>query len=244
MPVSLGGVLNLARMDRVQVLSQRTVREARSGSFVRPGTLVRREYPYWFFHCVDASGRLVVRSPGGYMEKVDPLDICDVQAGTPLRVMAVPRAVFLARSKCPVKLPGGRRFDEASDFEWATVMMVSKDRWARIDRVHVLFDDASLNEGDQWQTWSSLVRDQDVVMLNQCARRTILPVIGGRCIAGFSADHGLAAAERKHAREVHGFIRKRLVVRKAHQESGQWSSAVTGARAIAAEYRKKDQSWT
>lgn len=216
MSVSLGGVLNLARMDRVQVLSQRTIREARLGRIVRPGVLLEPEYPYWFFQCVDTEGRLVLRSPGGYMEKVDPLDVCDIQAGNPLRVRAMPRTLFLERLSRPVTKPGVQFYVDA-DFYWATVMFVSKDKWGRVDRVHVLFDDDRFNDDERWPTFSVPVLDEDRRMLNMRARRTILPVIGARCAAGFSADHGLAAAERKHAREVRGFIRKRVVVRRAHQ---------------------------
>lgn len=210
--VHLGCVLGLSPMDRVQVRSDKVFREA--AAFLRlsisPGDPRRKEgvaLPYWFVQATCADGRLVVRSPSGYKDYVDPLDVCDIQQGTPLRVRAVPVARFLDSLR--TFAPSGRSRFAPADFHWATVMFVSRAKRGVLDGVHVRFDDDDLNGGDRWDKVAVPIQDDDRRMLEKRARRTIMPVVS-RTSAPWSADQGLSASERKHERAVRKFIQERI----------------------------------
>lgn len=161
------------------------------------------DLPYWFFQRVLEDGRLEVRSPGGFVIAVDPLDVCDVLPGMPVTVRAMPRAVFLERLKLAPSERNGRAAE--SCFHEADVLHITKDRWGRVDMVVVLFRDATLNSGGPW---NAPIHPDDREALESKANRTWMPVVSPtRGAANHSADKGVAAAvdAARHAARL--FIR-------------------------------------
>lgn len=89
--IHLANALGLKPLDRVQVASKQILREARLGVF-KPVPA-----PFWFFQYVRPDdGMLCVRSPSGYADYVEPLDVYDMREGNALLVQAMPKQEFWA----------------------------------------------------------------------------------------------------------------------------------------------------
>lgn len=163
--MNLASLLSIPPLSKVQVASRAVIREA--GFTGGPSTL-----PFWFFQCV-REGLLELRSPGGYMHRVSPHDVCDVVPAEPLIVGAMPRARFTERLRLSARerqLSYGPHL-----FEPAQVMWVTKDKWARVDSVYVRF--LSEEHNHDLAPIACSVTDEGRNLLNAVARRDRLPVV-------------------------------------------------------------------
>jgi hypothetical protein len=162
--MNLASLLSLPPLSKIQVSSKAVIRDA--SAFGTPMVL-----PFWFFQC-EREGLLELRSPGGYMTRVSPLDVCDVVLADPLIVDAMPRARFLQR----LSLSPQERLSShgAHLFEPAHAMWVAKDKWGRVDAVHVRFVDGAFN--DVPGPIGCGVSDESRAFLNTVAKRDRLPV--------------------------------------------------------------------
>jgi hypothetical protein len=163
--MNLASLLSIPPLSKVQVASRTVIREA--GYSSGPSTL-----PFWFFQCV-RDGLLELRSPGGYVQRVSPHDVCDVVAAEPLIVNAMPRARFTQRLALSVQERQRSYGDHL--FEPAQVMWVTKDKWARVDSVYLRFISDAHN--DDPGTFACSVSDESRKLLNTVARRDRLPVV-------------------------------------------------------------------
>jgi len=184
----LGQALGLRALDRLQINDAAAIREM---------TLEKRRgqnypLPFMFFQRIRADGLIEVSSPGGYLMKVAPEDVCDLIAGEPIVVQAMPKKIYLERLKLSLREKQAAPGQDC--FEPAHVLRVEKDRWGRVDRVFVEFLDRGLNSEEQW---SAPIQDSDRTFLNQIARRDRMPVITAtKQAAGYSADKGVDNQER------------------------------------------------
>lgn len=163
--MNLASLLSIPPLSKVQVASRTVIREA--GFTGGPSTL-----PFWFFQCV-RDGLLELRSPGGYVHRVSPHDVCDVVPAEPLIVGAMPRARFTERLRLSARerqLCYGPHL-----FEPAQVMWVSKDKWAQVDSVYVRFLSEEHNHDPAPIACS--ITDESRNLLNAVARRDRLPVV-------------------------------------------------------------------
>ncbi|MYM92666.1 hypothetical protein [Duganella vulcania] len=160
------------------------------------------ELPFLFFQRVLPDGRLELRSPGGYQTYASPADVCDVIPGTMLKVRAMPRQVFLARLALPHneigKPPGVECYASAS------VLYVEKDRWGRVDRTFVWFDDDELNDAEA--AWPGPIHPDDRAAVASQARRACMPVVTPKGGASYSASQGTAASASNAAYAARRFF--------------------------------------
>lgn len=204
--LSLGQALGLHPLDRVLVNTQRTLREARTPHPSRQDLPL--ELPYWFFQFVRDDGLLCLRSPGGYADYVSPLDICDVIRSEPVKVRAMPLAIWLQRQRLPPQerpnAPGDQCYASAS------VLYASKDRWGHC-AYYVLFDNPHWNSPNDGRTRWAPIHDDDRREVERRTRRTLMPVVApvGH-LANWSADQGVARAEAKTAQTAQRFVRAAL----------------------------------
>lgn len=202
--MSLAVALGLRSLDRVQINNQRALDESRLFTDARGPHVL----PYWYFQRV-VGDKLEVRSPGGQALFVSPLDVCDVIAGTPLLVQAMPQSMFISRSKLPLS----ERIKQAGPefFAPAHVLYVQKDRWG-VGNVFVWFLDAAFN-GDR--PWSAPLPDAERRRIAALSRRTVMPVLS--CTkASYSADQGTTRSTDYDARVAALFVRAGLRGQKDH----------------------------
>lgn len=198
----LGAALGLKPLDRLQVNSKRHVTEARHDARARGAKDLQDELPWWYFQRVLPDGRLEVRSPGGYVDAIAPEDCCDViPCREPVHVRALPKARFLDTLKGPA---GQGRALADEDYAMASVLYVTRDRWGRVDRVAVWFDDCAHNA--DCMTFAP-VHPQDHAGLEALAVRTRMPVISVRRGAPASADYGVQARRTAAGHAVRTFFR-------------------------------------
>ena len=191
----LASTLGFKPLDRLQINSVNTIRDMTSGQRLY-------DLPFLFFQYARPDGLLEVCTPGGYTATISPLDICDVIDGKPLIVRAMPRNVFMDRSRLAIADRQARPGPEC--YAPAYVVKVSKDRWNRVDQTFVWFIDAELN-GDS--PIATAIHDEDRSLVVGHARRTNMPVI---CLTkgNYSADQGVAQ-ENDLARDIAArFIRE------------------------------------
>ncbi len=194
---SLAAMLGLRCLDRVQISSRREVAEARA--FARY-TDKPQELPFYFFQRI-VGDRIELRSPGGYACLVSPLDVCDVIPGTPLEIMAMPRAQFLKRLSLPV-LERGPDLAGPEAYAKATVRYATKNKWGQVEFA-VWFDDEALNESE---TFMAPLLPGERQRLEPFARRTVMPVQSRSGAAGYSADFGVQRAVDLHSHAARLFI--------------------------------------
>ena len=163
--MNLASLLSIPPLSKVQVSSKAVIRDA--SAFGEPIVL-----PFWYFQC-EREGLLELRSPGGYVARISPLDVCDVVLADPLIVDAMPRARFTQR----LSLSPQERLSSHGPhlFEPAHVMWVAKDKWGRVDAVHVRFVDDALNDAPG--PIACGVSDESRSLLNAASRRDRLPVV-------------------------------------------------------------------
>lgn len=181
--MNLGHTLGLRPLDKVQVANARIIREA---SHIRSSCsgLALDHLPFWFFIAVNCDGKLLVMSPGGYREHVDPLDVVDVCRAEPLRVLAMPQAAFIARTK--LSLAERQRAPGPECFALAQVLHASRDRWGNFSYA-VAFEDGSLNTEGYCSRYAPIA-DQHRSELANVTRRTRMPVVSSNSRANWSAD--------------------------------------------------------
>lgn len=185
--IKLGQAIGLRPLDRLQVNSASEIREMSIGG--RPNQ--KHPLPFMYFQRVCADGLLEVSSPGGYLTRIPPEDVCDILHGEPIIVQAMSKRVFTDRLKLSLserqKAPGPECYAPAY------VLRVEKNRWGTLDRVFVDFLDDALNSESQW---AAPLHDDDRRHLNEIARRDRMPVITPNRAAGYSADKGIERQER------------------------------------------------
>lgn len=180
--ILLASLIGLKPLDRIQI-NNKEMRSDSANWRVMNG-FRRDELPYLFFQRLLPNGRIEARMPGGRAIHVDIGDICDVIPGEPIQVRAIPQSVFIQRNSAV----GPLKFAE-EDYQAAHVLYVTKDRWNRVDRVLVTFDDPTLNGSS---TFSCPIHPNCREMLNATAKRTRLPVEGHTSSGTkVSADMGL-----------------------------------------------------
>ena len=192
---SLADLLSIPPLSRVQLNSRAIIREATL--FTRgPG-----EPPFWFFQCV-IEDMLELRSPGGFMVRVAPTDVCDIVTAEPLIVQAMPKEVFIDRLKLPLRDRSCVPTPEC--YSPAQVMWVTKDKWHRVDSVFVRFLEDRHNEGIS--TWSAPVTVASRDLLNQVARRDRLPVADLSSKASWSALNRERPEQREARKAIDAFF--------------------------------------
>lgn len=186
--MNLTRLLAIPALSKVEVSSRREIKEAQvftqwlGGCRNQPAVL---ELPFWYYQC-EYEGLLELRSPGGYMVRIPPDDVCDFIAAKPLLVEAMPRRTFTERAKLS---PIQRVQTYGPDlFQPAQVLWVSKDRWNRVDQVYVRFVDDSHNDGAG--PIPCCISDASRRTLNKVARRSRMPVAKHGATSSFSALSG------------------------------------------------------
>lgn len=214
----LCNLLGLKPLDRVQLNDAREIREMS----LAPQLGYEAELPFLYFQRPLEDGCLEVRSPSGYVTKVAPADICDFVAGDPIVVRAMPKSVFMERLKLSTSEPRPRPGPEG--FADAYVLYVSRDRWGRIDQVHVWFLDPKHNSD---KPWPAPLEDGERANLERLARRTRMPVLS-RTGGYRSADHGIAKQEAFTSDLVRHFINCAV----CGDRQGVEMLAMAGAKAV------------
>ena len=198
--LSLASLLSIPALSRVQVLSRRTMADASVNS---PGVL---ELPFWFFQCV-VGDQLELRSPGGYMARVNFDEVCDMIPAQPLIVQAMPRATSTQRNRLPIVQ---RQAAPSPDlFKPAQVMWVTKDRWSRVDSVYVRFLDERLNEGET--PTAATITDECRADLNRTASRERMPVSNRKTAANCCALSREPADRKLAKRSIERFMQAALI---------------------------------
>ena len=169
-------MLSIPALSKVQLNHRATIREA---ALATCGPV---ELPFWYFQRV-VDGMLELRSPGAFMVRVAPADVCDIVPAEPLIVQAMPKQVFIDRLELPLSDRSNKPSSEC--YQPAQVMWVTKDRWHRVDSVFVRFMDEHYNDGVS--TWSAPLDVASRVLLNRVARRDRLPVADISSKANWSA---------------------------------------------------------
>lgn len=184
-PITLAKALGLRPLDRVQINNAHEIHEfmclAKRGEHF--------DLPFFYFQRALNSGMIEVRSPGGYATEVDPRDICDIIRGEPVTVRAMPRSVFIERSR--LSLADRQKAPSADCYSEAYVLYAAKDKWGGVDAT-VWFKDESLNDG---KPFSAPVMDDDRAKLVANTKRTVMPVQNRHSSANYSADKGVERAQ-------------------------------------------------
>lgn len=173
---SLASLLAIPPLSKVQLMSKVALQDA---SIDSRGVI---DLPFWFFQCV-AGDKLEIRSPGGFMARVSPTDICDIVLADPIVVQAMPRHVLVERQR--LSLRERQQSPGPECYRPAHVLWVMKDKWARVDAAFVRFLDESLNESTGPQ--QAPLDDTSRVMLSAIARRDRMPVVSRQGQASWSA---------------------------------------------------------
>lgn len=200
--MNLGRSLGLRPLDKLQVANARLIREASYGRHPSNDAAQCR-LPFWFFIAVNVEGKLLVMSPGGYREHVDPLDVVDVCRGEPIPVMAMPKAACLARHK--LSLAERQRAPGPECYAAAYVLHASRDRWGSFSYA-VAFEDEALNSEGYCSRYAPIA-DQDLQALIPLTRRTRMPVVSWNSKANWSADAVPARIEERARLNARRFVR-------------------------------------
>lgn len=183
--LTLAHALGLRPLDRVQLNSQHQLREMRNDAYLGRA---HADLPFWFFQRITPDGLLEVMSPGGSTEHVAATDVCDIIRGEPIEVLAMPQKVFIQRLRLPLHERGQPAPQDS--FSPAYVRWVRKDRWNRLDKVHVTFHDDALNCSPLFSApvWAA---DRDALQARMSRR--LMPIVGPGA-ASYSADQGVSGA--------------------------------------------------
>lgn len=201
--IHLANALGLKPLDRVQVASKHVLREARLG------VLKPAPPPFWFFQYIRPDdGMLCVRSPSGYVDHVDPLDIYDMREGNALVVQAMPKQEFCRWLGRPLHERNGTPAD-ASFYRPAHVMWAQRAKWGNAEAV-VRFLDDTLNAGDSWTKYFAPLCQEDRERVRKHATRVNMPIVSRQSAPSWSADTGLKAAEQRAQTTARRFILDRV----------------------------------
>lgn len=197
--MSLASLLAIPPLSKLQLQSQAVLRGAVLDS---PGFL---ELPFWFSQCV-VGDELEIRSPGSYVARVRPGDVCDLVQADPVVVQAMPRHVLVQRQRLPVRERQAEPGPEC--YRPAYLMWVMKDRWNRLDAAFVRFLDETLNEeaGPQ-QAPLDTASNQ---LLRSIARRDRMPVASRAGRASWSAVTRELATHREARKASREFFEAAL----------------------------------
>jgi hypothetical protein len=203
--LTLSSALGLRPLDRVMIVSQAALREValfgqQNGRRIEP--------PFWYFQYVDEDGHLVLRAPGGSVTAVSAHDVCDVIAGEPVKVLAMPLATWRERTRLPI---AERQSEPApACYASASVLYARRDRWGNHDYL-VRFDDPSLNSSGDGTTRTAPLSDEDHHSLQARTRRTLMPVTSWPSRGtNWSADHGVLRAQAIVRADAAAFVRSAL----------------------------------
>lgn len=170
--MNLARMLSLTPLSKVQLFNRAQIREATIAcSLYGRDPALSTRLPFWYFQR-EYEGLLEVRSPGGFMARVPPDDVCDVILAEPIEVRAMPFSTFCERNRMS-RLERDSTYGEHL-FLPAHVLHVSKDKWGGIDRVGVAFLDDQFNNAPS--TFSNPVLPGTREALGRVARRTRMPV--------------------------------------------------------------------
>ncbi len=222
--LTLGSVLGLRPLDRVMIVSNSALREvALFGQ--QHGRQI--DLPFWYFQYVDGDGHLVLRAPGGSVTAVSAHDVCDVIAGEPVKVMAMPLARWLERSRLPLAERQGMPARDC--YSPASILFARRDRWGRCEYL-VRFDDASLNSPGDGTTRTAPLADDDHRSLQARTRRTLMPVTSWPCgRANWSAEQGVEHARSVVRADADAFVRAALSGDKARVDELALRDAAGGS---------------
>lgn len=200
MKLCLAAMLGFRPLDRIQLNDREQIRDMHIG--LRHG--FRHPLPFLYFQRV-VGDRIELCSPGGYVTRALPEDVCSHIPAAPVIVQAMPRERYHERLRLP--LAERQQSPPAEWYESAYVLAVDKDRWGRVSRAWVSFLDGCHNSPDR-QVAS--ISDESKRMLSAIARRDRMPVITSAGGANYSADRGVSRAEGLDADVVRRFIRSAL----------------------------------
>ncbi len=197
--VHLACALGLQPLWRVQLNDRAAI--ADSLLDMRAG--LAGDLPFHFFQrCV---GELLeIRSPGGMVCRVRPVDVCDLIPAEPVLVHAMPLNTYMARVALPLAERQAPAPPEA--YQPAHVLWAQKDRWGHVE-AGVWFAEEHLNTNGE--PGLRPLRDDDHRRLQALARRSRMPVLH-LSRANYSAAHGVAAREGKARREAASFLSQRV----------------------------------
>lgn len=140
------------------------------------------------------------------MHRVSPHDVCDVIPAEPLVVNAMPRARFIDRLRLSYREREASYGPHLS--EPAQVMWVTKDKWARVDAVHVRFIDQAYNHAPG--PLSCSVSDASRQLLNIIAKRDRLPVVKYGDRPSLCAVHRMRKEHLSARKRVGAFMQSTL----------------------------------
>lgn len=197
-PRSLGTLLQLKPLDRVQIASQREIRESMMFTFGN----VRHDLPWWYVQRIFPDGRIEVRNPSGYAATILHTDICDYRPGTPIEVRAMSRRGFIESSKVSwderQNDPTGEKY-----YSKATVLSAIKSKYWHQYFVAI--------EGENTADWLAPIFPEDLPALEKLTRRTNMPVGGRNLRHAVNADGGYSKEEAKARMQARKFIQERLM---------------------------------
>lgn len=200
----------------------------------------RRDWPWRFYQRPLEDGRVEVASAGGALDHVEPGDIVNWRAGTPVKVRALAPAAYRSLMSVPLHMRQSRQFHETLQWHDASVMRLEVDRWGRPDRVWVWFNDPQLNES---KVFPARVSDDDhraLVKLTR-ARAPVCRATGPQG-SWFSSDQAHVREQVKTADDARHWLsaclrgdaataqRLQCVDHNAHTRAGQKASAAHSRR--------------
>lgn len=198
---SMGSMLNIQPLTLLEVASQRTICEAAQWSRMHGASM---EQPYWFFQYVQ-DGMLVISTPGGHAECVDPLEVSNIIPAEPVRVMAMPPCRWGDWSK---RTRATSTQDALAELVApASVIAALRDRWGRFE-YRVRFDEPALNTSSSWLA-PMLQSERD--RLKPITKRTRMPVVS-QSSASWSVTGQPKTIERQYAKACNAFFARALSV--------------------------------
>lgn len=204
-PMSLASVLGLRPLDRLQVSNSLTIREFRNEAHFGGGLAPESDLPFWYFRRV-VGDQLEVSSPGGYVCRVAPSEVCVILPGTVVPVMAMTKSQFLAWGNLSSSAKNTISDDKkASFYSAAYVIGAQQGRFGFCFEVE--FVDAALKHD---RTTFSPLSDASRRFAESMAKRTIMPIASSRAVNFSSANKGVLAARDKAKRAVSLFFRASL----------------------------------
>ena len=192
-PIKLGALLRFSPLTLLEVADRHAIRE--SSIAPRKGHL---ELPYWFFQ-YEEEGQLVVATPGGMRSRVAPEEVTNVVQAPSVRVMAMPRSVFIERLR---HVPSAQVSEEPSSYRPAFVVLAQRDRWGSFD-YHVRFEDPAFNDSD---TYFAPLLASDRARIKPLTNRRNMPVRNYSASSPWSCDAKSRSSERARAKLAKAFF--------------------------------------
>ncbi len=163
----------------------------------------RTAVPWWYFQRMLEANLIEVRSPSGTPATVNVVDVCNYAPGHSVRVRAMPATRFTQWLSLSPKARDTLRANPSAYeqfFAPARVIYASVNRWQNVEAA-VVFDDRSLKA-----TTYAPIHPSDQGLLQNSARRSVMPVMRFRRGGNLSANDPYQRDERAAARAVRAFI--------------------------------------